>query len=80
MSAWAQYGNALGRSLDKAVWCERLPVLKTAGRVEDGPDFAKVLEISPLTVSSKYSRVLAATELVCYKGQDALTTVIGNEI
>lgn len=38
---------------------------------------ANVLEISPLTtVSSKYSRVLAATEIICCKGQDALATVL----
>lgn len=80
VSAWAQYENALGRSLDKAVWCERLPLLKTGGMVEDGPHFSKVLEISPFTVSSKYFRVPAAIEVICHKGQDVLTTALGNEV
>lgn len=45
MSAWAQYGSALG--LDKAVWCERLLVLKTAGSVEDVPDCQSVRNLTP---------------------------------
>lgn len=80
MLAWAQYGNGLGRSLDKAVFCETLPVLKTAGRVEDGPHFAKMVGISAPTASSKYCRVPPATELICHKGQDVLMIVLGNEV
>lgn len=56
-----------------------LPVLRTTCRVEDRPDFAKELENSPLTLSSKYSRMLAANELISHKGQDSLTSVLGKE-